>query len=81
MAHQEGKCLFCEHPLTHTFTDLGTSPLCEEFVKPENRNKVQNIYPLHVYVCDHCLLVQVEEYVTPEEIYGDYFYFSSYSDS
>lgn len=81
MAHQEGKCLFCEYPLTSTFTDLGTSPLCEEFVKPENRNRSQKIYPLHVYVCDRCLLVQVEEYVTPEEIYEDYFYFSSYSDS
>jgi 2-polyprenyl-3-methyl-5-hydroxy-6-metoxy-1,4-benzoquinol methylase len=81
MMHQEGSCLHCNHPLTYTFTDLGTSPLCEEFVKPENRNNSQNIYPLHVYVCDQCLLVQVQEYVTPEEIYGDYFYFSSYSDS
>jgi hypothetical protein len=81
MSHQEGSCLFCEQPLVNTFTDLGTSPLCEEFVKPENRNRSQNIYPLHVYVCDQCLLVQVQEYVSPEEIYNDYFYFSSYSDS
>ena len=81
MLQQEGNCLFCEHPLTNTFTDLGTSPLCEEFVKAENRNRSQKIYPLHVYVCDKCFLVQVQEYVTPEEIYEDYFYFSSYSDS
>ncbi|PWN07815.1 class I SAM-dependent methyltransferase [Rhodohalobacter mucosus] len=81
MAQQEGKCLHCNHPLTKTFTDLGTSPLCEEFVKPENQNSSQKIYPLHVYVCDECLLVQVHEYVSPEEIYEDYFYFSSYSDS
>jgi len=79
--HQKGNCLFCEHPLTRTFADLGTSPLCEEFIKPENRNNSQKIYPLHVYVCDQCLLVQVQEYVSPEEIYDDYFYFSSYSNS
>lgn len=74
-------CLNCGNKLKYTFADLGTSPLCEEFVKPENVNKGQMVYPLHVYVCEQCLLVQVEEYVSPEEIYSDYFYFSSYSDS
>jgi len=61
--------------------DLGTSPLCEEFVKPAHVNSGQQFYPLHAYVCDECLLVQVGEYVSPEEIYEDYYYYSSYSDS
>ena len=74
-------CLNCNTPLKHTFTDLGTSPLCEEFVKPENINRGQHFYPLHVFVCEECFLVQVDEYVSPEEIYSDYYYFSSYSDS
>jgi len=74
-------CLNCNNKLEHTFADLGTSPLCEEFIKPENVNKGQMVYPLHAYVCEECLLVQVGEYVSPEEIYSDYYYFSSYSDS
>jgi 2-polyprenyl-3-methyl-5-hydroxy-6-metoxy-1,4-benzoquinol methylase len=75
-----GTCINCTTPLKHTFTDLGTSPLCEEFVKPEFANSMQHIYPLHAYVCGKCFLVQVQEYVSPEEIYADYYYFSSYSD-
>lgn len=75
------KCLNCQHKLQYTFADLGTSPLCEEFVKPEHVNSGQQFYPLHAYVCEECLLVQVDEYVSPEDIYSDYYYFSSYSDS
>lgn len=75
------QCLNCQHELEHTFADLGTSPLCEEFVKPERVNKGQQFYPLHAYVCPECLLVQVGEFVSPEEIYSDYYYYSSYSDS
>lgn len=75
------KCLNCQNELKHTFTDLGTSPLCEEFVKPEKVNSGQQFYPLHAYVCDNCYLVQVGEYVKPEDIYSDYYYYSSYSDS
>jgi hypothetical protein len=83
MAGQSEKltCHNCSHPLEDTFLDLGTSPLCEEFVKPEQINRGQQIYPLHAYVCRNCLLVQVAEYVPPETIYSDYHYFSSYSDS
>jgi len=74
------KCRFCNAPLNHTFVDLGMQPLCEDFVKPEQVNKMEPHYPLHVYVCDKCYLVQLEEFVPPSEIYDDYFYFSSYSD-
>lgn len=75
------KCINCDNELRYTFADLGTSPLCEEFVKPEEISEGQKFYPLHAYVCEECLLVQVGEFVSPEEIYSDYYYFSSYSDS
>lgn len=74
-------CRFCQTPLEHTFIDLGMSPLCEDFVKPGELNKMEPFYPLHVYVCSGCFLVQLEEYVSPAEIYNDYKYFSSFSDS
>jgi hypothetical protein len=75
------KCRFCDAPLTHTFVDLGMSPPCESYVGPEQLNDMEAFYPLHVWVCDRCYLVQLEEYVTPEEIFTEYAYFSSYSDT
>jgi SAM-dependent methyltransferase len=57
------------------------SPLCEDFVKPGKLNEMERFYPLHAYVCQECFLVQLEEFVSPEVIYRDYPYFSSYSDS
>jgi SAM-dependent methyltransferase len=75
------KCLFCGAPLRHTFVDLGMSPLCESFLAAEQVNQMEPFYPLHVWVCERCFLVQVEEYVGPEGIFTEYAYFSSYSDS
>jgi SAM-dependent methyltransferase len=57
------------------------SPLCESYVGPEHLNRMEPFYPLHVYVCERCFLVQLEQYVSGEEIFSDYAYFSSYSDS
>jgi len=57
------------------------SPLCESYVAAEKLNCMEPFYPLHVYVCEQCFLVQLEEYVAPEEIFGEYAYFSSYSTS
>jgi len=76
-----GKCRFCDSPLEHTFVDLGMSPLCEDHVKPEELKQMEPFYPLHAYVCSKCFLVQVEALVSPSEIFSDYAYFSSYSDS
>jgi len=73
------KCLFCGAGLKHTVTDLGMHPLCESFVPPEKANDMEAFYPLHVMVCDNCYLVQIDEYVTPEEIFTEYAYFSSFS--
>jgi SAM-dependent methyltransferase len=74
-------CLFCAEPLRHTFVDLGMSPLCESYLPAEQLNQMEPFYPLHVWVCERCFLVQVEEYVRPEGIFTEYAYFSSYSDS
>jgi SAM-dependent methyltransferase len=74
-------CRACGIPLSHTFVDLGMSPLCETYPSAADLNRMEPFYPLHVYVCDGCFLVQLEEYVGPDEIFGHYPYFSSYSDS
>ena len=57
------------------------SPLCESYVPAERANEMEPFYPLHVYVCDQCYLVQLEEYVSREDIFTEYAYFSSYADS
>ncbi|MBI5584188.1 MAG: class I SAM-dependent methyltransferase [Deltaproteobacteria bacterium] len=74
-------CRSCGQVLKHTFVDLGMSPLCESYVGPEQLNAMEPFYPLHVYVCGQCFLVQLDEYVSPENIFSEYAYFSSYSDT
>src|SRR5215469_10247796 len=75
------RCRFCGNGLNRTFVDLGVSPLCETYPAAEEFHRGEIYYPLHVYVCDQCFLVQLEEYETAENIFSDYAYFSSYSDS
>lgn len=77
----ESRCRFCQSVLTHTFVDLGLSPLCETYIAAHQLNQMEPFYPLHVYVCEKCFLVQLEEYVSPDKIFSEYAYFSSYSDS
>ena len=74
-------CRHCRTPLTRSFADLGLSPLANSYVKPERVRAMEPFYPLHAYVCERCLLVQLEEFESPQNIFGDYSYFSSYSDS
>ncbi|MFC4800017.1 methyltransferase domain-containing protein [Neobacillus sp. GCM10023253] len=74
-------CRFCRSPLKHTFVDLGVSPLANSFIKENQLSKMEPFYPLHTYVCDQCFLVQLEEFESPEHIFKDYAYFSSFSDS
>jgi SAM-dependent methyltransferase len=76
-------CRFCSAPLTHSFVDLGTSPLCNATVTPDRQGHPEPFFPLHAFVCDSCFLVQLDEFVAPDNIFGDgnYSYFSSYSDS
>ena len=74
-------CRFCATPLQHEFVNLGLSPISNAFIKPEDVGKTEPFYPLHVFVCAECFLVQLEEFESPDEIFSDYVYFSSYSDS
>jgi 2-polyprenyl-3-methyl-5-hydroxy-6-metoxy-1,4-benzoquinol methylase len=76
-----GLCRFCSSVLRNTFVDLGMSPLCESYLSMDQLNQMEPFYPLHVYVCERCFLVQLEQYVSPENIFSEYAYFSSYADS
>jgi len=72
-------CRFCNESLTNIFVDLGTSPLSNAFLTKEMLSNSEKVYPLCVYVCDNCFLVQLPEFEKPENIFEDYAYFSSYS--
>jgi SAM-dependent methyltransferase len=74
-------CRFCGARLRHVFVDLGMSPLCQTHIAPEQLNHMEPFYPLRAYVCHDCFLVQLDEYVAPGDIFSEYAYFSSYSDS
>jgi hypothetical protein len=72
-------CRFCGTSLTHTFVDLGMSPLCESYLTKVQLDTMEPFYTLHVFVCEKCFLVQLKEYVNAENIFTEYAYFSSYS--
>ena len=74
-------CRFCGAPLEAVFADLGSSPLANSYLPPERVNGMEPFYPLRALVCGRCFLVQLEEFETPERIFSDYAYFSSYSSS
>ncbi len=76
-----GKCRFCGTRLAHTFVDLGMSPPCQTHIESHQLNAAEAFYPLHAYVCEKCFLVQIQEYVSPRDIFTEYAYFSSFSDS
>ena len=75
------KCRFCGTPLKYSFADLGMSPFANSYIKQEDLQAMEPFYPLHVYVCENCYLVQLPEFQSPEKIFSDYAYFSSYSES
>jgi hypothetical protein len=74
-------CRFCGSALSNVVVDLGMSPLCERYLVADQLDEMEPFYPLRVLVCDQCLLVQLQRYVAPEEIFTEYAYFSSYSTS
>lgn len=80
-AAQYGCCRLCAAPLTKTFVNLGMSPLCESFLPAAEIDKMEPYFPLHALVCGQCFLVQLKAYVPPDDIFGEYAYFSSYSTS
>jgi hypothetical protein len=74
-------CRFCGEALSDTVVDLGMSPLCESYVRPDQLNSMEPFYPLHVLVCRSCWLVQLDQYVSAEHIFTEYAYYSSFADS
>lgn len=74
-------CRFCGTPLSRTFVDLGASPPSNSYLRASDLARSEVHHPLHAYVCESCHLVQLEEFETPEQIFSDYAYFSSYSQS
>src|SRR5262245_21661840 len=75
------RCRLCRSDITETFVDLGMSPLCESYLPAARLDGAETFYPLHVRICSNCLLVQLSAYVSGEDIFSDYAYFSSYSTS
>jgi SAM-dependent methyltransferase len=74
-------CRFCRHPLTHPFVDLGMAPLSNAFLREDQLQLMEPFYPLRPWVCERCYLVQLEQFAAPENIFSEYVYFSSYSDT
>ncbi|MGQ7830683.1 methyltransferase domain-containing protein [Altererythrobacter sp. Z27] len=78
---RQGHCRFCDASLQDVVVDLGMSPLCQSVVTLDRAREMEPFYPLVVYLCRECLLVQLEEFVPPENIFTEYAYFSAFSDS
>jgi 2-polyprenyl-3-methyl-5-hydroxy-6-metoxy-1,4-benzoquinol methylase len=74
-------CRLCGRVLRRTFVDLGMSPPCESYLRSDQLDDPETFYPLHVRICEGCLLVQLPAHLSPESVFGDYAYFSSYSSS
>ena len=75
------ECRFCGRSMKTVFADLGMSPLSNAFVRVENAFAPETFYPLTAFVCDRCYLVQLPAVVSPREIFSEYAYFSSFSDT
>lgn len=75
------RCRFCNSLIRHSFCDLGMSPLSNSFVDEKRSQEMEPFFPLHAFVCEKCFLVQLEEFEKPENIFNDYAYFSSFSES
>lgn len=75
-------CRHCHHPLQHIFLDLGFAPPSNAYLSKADLNKPERYYPLKLFVCEHCWLVQTEDYAQADELFShDYAYFSSVSHS
>ena len=81
MTNRRNTCRFCGNQLTYTFADLGVSPLANSYLTLEDLQQMEPFYPLRVYVCENCYLVQLPEFQAPEHIFSQYAYFSSYSET
>ena len=76
---KQSKCRLCSSDLEHVILDLGLTPLSNSFLKIKSEK--ESVFPLKVYFCTNCFLVQIQEYENPEKIFLNYPYFSSYSET
>jgi len=74
-------CRFCNKTTNQIFIELGMLPLSNSFLNSEMIHQTESVYPLRVFFCKNCFLVQIEEFETPEKIFTNYAYFSSYSET
>jgi SAM-dependent methyltransferase len=74
-------CRFCGNPLRHRVVDLGMSPLCESYLPADRLDSMEPFFPLNVWVCEKCFLVQLNQYVSAGEIFDEYAYYSSFATS
>ena len=81
MNESNSTCRFCSASLRLSFADLGMSPNANAYIRPDEAYRMEPFYPLHAYVCESCYLVHLEAFQSPDEIFSDYAYFSSYSQS
>jgi len=75
------RCRFCRSPRMRPVVDLGKSPLANSFLSTADLRQMEPFYPLHLFICDDCMLVQLEALESREKIFSDYLYFSSYAQS
>ena len=75
-------CRSCGAPLSAVLVDLGMTPISNAFIRAGQASFSERFYPLKTFVCNRCLLVQLEDFETPQtHFHGEYVYFSSFSDS
>lgn len=74
-------CRFCGTGLEHSFVDLGAQPPSNSYLRPADLAQMEPFFPLHAFVCGSCYLVQLEQFQSPADIFSNYAYFSSYSES
>lgn len=74
-------CRFCRSKRLRSVVDLGVHPLCQSQISPARFDQPEPFFPLHAFLCEDCFLVQLGEFASPGEIFSEYAYFSSFSDS
>ena len=75
------RCRLCDSNRLLSILDLGATPPCEKFLTADELDSPEPTFPLHLRLCEDCLLLQIPALITPEDTFTEYAYFSSYSDS
>lgn len=75
------RCRLCDSDRLRSILDLGATPPCEKFLTATDLDEPETTFPLHLRLCEDCLLLQIPALITPEDTFTEYAYYSSYSDS